>query len=82
MPAYSLTISNASSSHYTLTVMTWVALLFTPVVLAYRDWTYWVFRRRVGGTSLPSLLPPKPSSGKPSSGPSPARPAAHASSGP
>gem|GEM_PF-5213785 len=62
--------------------MTWVALLFTPVVLAYRDWTYWVFRRRVGGTSLPSLLPPKPSSGKPSSGPSPARPAAHARSGP
>jgi cytochrome d ubiquinol oxidase subunit II len=79
--AYSLTINNASSSHYTLTVMTWVALLFTPVVLAYQGWTYWVFRHRVGGTPLPSLLPPKPSSGKPSSGPSPAGPAAHAPSG-
>ena len=30
--AYSLTVHNASSSHYTLTVMTWVALIFTPVV--------------------------------------------------
>jgi len=80
--AYSLTISNASSSHYTLTVMTWVALLFTPAVLAYQDWTYRVFRHRAGGTPLPSLLPPGPSSGKPSSGPSPARPAAHARSGP
>jgi len=79
--AYSLTINNASSSHYTLTVMTWVALLFTPVVLAYQGWTYWVFRHRVGGTPLPPLLPPKPSSGKPSSGPSPAGPAAHAPSG-
>ena len=58
--AYSLTIHNASSSHYTLTVMTWVALLFTPVVLAYQGWTYWVFRHRVGGTPMPSILPPKP----------------------
>ena len=74
--AYSLTIHNASSSHYTLTVMTWVALLLTPVVLAYQGWTYWVFRHRVGGTALPSLLPAKPSSGPPASGP-----AAHAPSG-
>jgi cytochrome bd ubiquinol oxidase subunit II len=46
-PAYSLTVANASSSHYTLTVMTWVALIFTPVVLAYQGWTYWVFRKRL-----------------------------------
>ena len=45
--AYSLTVHNASSSHYTLMVMTWVAAIFTPVVLAYQAWTYWVFRRRV-----------------------------------
>jgi cytochrome d ubiquinol oxidase subunit II len=51
--------------------MTWVALLFTPVVLAYQGWTYWVFRHRVGGTPVPSVLPAKPSSG----------PAAHAPSG-
>ncbi len=54
-PAYSLTVHNASSSHYTLTVMTWVAAIFTPVVLVYTGWTYWVFRHRVSGTPLPSL---------------------------
>jgi cytochrome d ubiquinol oxidase subunit II len=48
-PAYSLTIENASSSGYTLQVMTWVAVLFTPVVLVYQGWTYWVFRRRITG---------------------------------
>jgi cytochrome bd ubiquinol oxidase subunit II len=45
---FSLTVHAASSSHYTLTVMTVVALIFTPVVLAYQAWTYWVFRARVG----------------------------------
>jgi cytochrome d ubiquinol oxidase subunit II len=54
--AYSLTVHNASSSHYTLLVMTWVAVIFTPVVLAYQTWTYWVFRSRVSGTPLPSPL--------------------------
>ena len=46
-PANDLTIWNASSTHYTLTVMTWVALIFTPIVLAYQGWTYWVFRERI-----------------------------------
>jgi cytochrome bd ubiquinol oxidase subunit II len=50
--AYSLTVTNASSSHYTLTVMTWVALIFTPVVLAYQGWTYWVFRQRLTRADL------------------------------
>ena len=44
----SLTVHAASSSHYTLGVMTVVALIFTPIVLAYQAWTYWVFRARVG----------------------------------
>jgi len=44
----SLTVSGASSSHYSLTVMTVVALLVTPVVLLYQGWTYYVFRRRLG----------------------------------
>jgi cytochrome d ubiquinol oxidase subunit II len=48
-PAFNLTIHNASSSPYTLGVMTWVALLATPVVLVYQGWTYWVFRKRVTG---------------------------------
>jgi cytochrome d ubiquinol oxidase subunit II len=50
--ALSLTVHNASSSHYTLVVMTVVALIFTPLVLAYQAWTYWVFRARVGLDSL------------------------------
>ena len=43
----SLTVGNASSSPYTLQVMTWVAAVFTPVVLGYQAWTYWVFRSRL-----------------------------------
>ena len=50
-PAWSLTIYNASSSPYTLTVMTIVALIFVPIVLAYQGWTYWVFRERIGKDS-------------------------------
>lgn len=46
-PAFSLTIDNASSTDYTLTIMSWAALIFLPLVLAYQGWTYWVFRRRV-----------------------------------
>ena len=47
--AYNLTVSNASSSNYALTVMTVVALIFTPLVLAYQAWSYYVFRARVKG---------------------------------
>jgi cytochrome d ubiquinol oxidase subunit II len=47
-PAYDLTIWNASSAHYTLKVMTIVAAIFTPLVLLYQAWTYWVFRKRIG----------------------------------
>jgi cytochrome d ubiquinol oxidase subunit II len=50
-PAFSLTIYNASSTPYTLKIMSVVALLFVPVVLAYQGWTYWVFRGRIGADS-------------------------------
>lgn len=50
-PDWSLTIYNASSSPYTLKVMSIVALIFVPVVLAYQGWTYWVFKERVGKES-------------------------------
>ncbi len=43
----SLTVSNASSGHYTLTVMTIVAAVVTPVVIGYQAWSYWVFRERL-----------------------------------
>ncbi len=46
-PAFSLTIYNASSSHYTLTVMSVIALIFVPIVLAYQGWTYYMFRKRI-----------------------------------
>ncbi|HZC72599.1 MAG TPA: cytochrome d ubiquinol oxidase subunit II [Jatrophihabitans sp.] len=46
--AFSLTAKAAASSHHTLAVMTGVALLVTPIVLAYQAWTYWVFRARIG----------------------------------
>ena len=45
----SLTVSNSASQHYTLVVMTVVALVFVPLVLLYQGWTYHVFRQRVGG---------------------------------
>lgn len=45
--AYNLTVNNASSSEYTLQVMSVVALIFVPVMLFYQGWSYWVFRKRV-----------------------------------
>jgi cytochrome d ubiquinol oxidase subunit II len=44
-----LTITNTSSAPYSLKVMTVAAAVLFPVVLAYQGWTYYVFRRRVGG---------------------------------
>lgn len=52
-PAYSLTIENASSSPYTLMVMTWIAVAMLPFVLLYQGWTYWVFRRRITLDRIP-----------------------------
>ncbi|WP_405907700.1 MULTISPECIES: cytochrome d ubiquinol oxidase subunit II [unclassified Streptomyces] len=45
---WSLTVTNASSSPYTLRIMTWCAGIATPIVLLYQSWTYWVFRKRIG----------------------------------
>ncbi|WP_059022258.1 cytochrome d ubiquinol oxidase subunit II [Mycobacterium sp. M26] len=55
-PAYSVTIYNGSSSPYTLKVMTWAALIFTPIVLVYQGWTYWVFRKRIFAESIPPSI--------------------------
>jgi cytochrome bd ubiquinol oxidase subunit II len=54
-PAFSLTVENASSTDYTLRVMTVVALVMTPIVLLYQGWTYWVFRKRIGTQHLPVI---------------------------
>ncbi|MCW7941906.1 cytochrome C oxidase assembly protein [Streptomyces hygroscopicus] len=45
---WSLTVSNASSSPYTLKIMAWCAGVATPIVMLYQGWTYWVFRKRIG----------------------------------
>ena len=46
-PAWSLTVTNAASSAYTLKILTVIAAIFTPLVMLYQGWTYWVFRQRV-----------------------------------
>jgi len=56
--AFDLTLVQASSSHYTLTVMTVVAAIFVPIVLAYQSWTYWVFRHRLGRDDYDGALTP------------------------
>ncbi|MET1043531.1 MAG: cytochrome d ubiquinol oxidase subunit II [Microbacteriaceae bacterium] len=53
-PANSLTVENASSSTYSLTIMTWAAVIFLPLVIAYQGWTYWVFRHRVTREHIPA----------------------------
>lgn len=62
-PSYSLTTTNASSTPYTLRVMSWVALAFTPLVLAYQTWTYVVFRRRIGVHHIPVPIAAGPVAG-------------------
>ncbi|MHB1681460.1 MAG: cytochrome d ubiquinol oxidase subunit II [Bacilli bacterium] len=49
-PLWSLTIYNTASNHYSLQVMTIIALTVIPFVLAYQVWNYWVFRQRVKPT--------------------------------
>ena len=53
-PANSLTIANASSSTYTLTIMSWVALVFVPLILGYQGFTYWIFRKRISRAAIPA----------------------------
>lgn len=59
-PENSLTIANASSSETTLTVMTWVAAIFLPLILLYQGFTYWIFRKRVTRASIPAEPPAEP----------------------
>ncbi|MDE6376535.1 MAG: cytochrome d ubiquinol oxidase subunit II [Ligilactobacillus sp.] len=44
---YDLLIQNASSTSYTLTVMTIATICLLPFVLAYTIWSYWIFRKRI-----------------------------------
>ena len=60
-PALSLTTGNAASAAQTLAVMTVVACIFLPFVLAYQAWTYWVFRKRVTAPPTAQTQPRTPS---------------------
>lgn len=51
--AYNLTITTASSSDYTLSIMAIVTAIFLPLVLAYSAWSYWMFRQRLGEQHIP-----------------------------
>lgn len=51
--AWNLTVENASSSAYTLRLMSIVAAVGVPLVLAYQAWTYWIFRKRISVEHLP-----------------------------
>jgi cytochrome bd ubiquinol oxidase subunit II len=57
---FDLTVSNAASSPYTLGVMSVVACIGVPLVLAYQGWTYWVFRKRITVQSIPAAKPVVP----------------------
>ncbi|MBF4576351.1 cytochrome d ubiquinol oxidase subunit II [Frondihabitans sp. VKM Ac-2883] len=46
-PANTMTIVNSSSGEYTLSIMSWISLIFVPLILGYQGFTYWIFRKRV-----------------------------------
>src|SRR5690625_6834254 len=52
-PAYSLTTDNAAATPYTLTIMSWAAIVFVPLVMLYQGWSYWVFLKRIGHHHIP-----------------------------
>lgn len=53
---WSLTIYNASSTHYTLKVMTWVTAFMTPLTVIYQAWSYWIFRQRISADRIPAPI--------------------------
>jgi cytochrome d ubiquinol oxidase subunit II len=52
-PQWSVTIYNASSTPYTLKIMTWVTAFMAPLTVIYQAWTYWVFRQRISAERIP-----------------------------
>ncbi|MDO8186955.1 cytochrome d ubiquinol oxidase subunit II [Conexibacter sp. JD483] len=56
--ANDLTLAAAASTPYTLKVMTVVAVLLVPVVLAYQAWTYWILRARLGKATFEEVRNP------------------------
>jgi cytochrome bd ubiquinol oxidase subunit II len=50
--SYNLTVANSATGHYALTVMTVIAVVCAPLVIAYQAWSYHVFRGRIKGPPL------------------------------
>lgn len=55
-PANHLSIADAASTSYTLTIMTVATAIFLPLVLAYQAWTFWVFRKRISAEQIPAAV--------------------------
>jgi len=76
--AYNLTIANTASPSYTLKLMSIVAIVFLPVVLAYTAWNYYVFRKRISSADfaprLPGVRPSPDGADQPASGPAQPQP--------
>ena len=53
---WNVTIYNASSTPYTLKIMTWVTALMAPLTVVYQGWTYWVFRQRISADRIPPSI--------------------------
>jgi cytochrome d ubiquinol oxidase subunit II len=51
-PDHSLTVWDAVSSHFTLTIMFWAVVVLLPVVLAYTAWAFRVMRGRLGEADI------------------------------
>jgi cytochrome d ubiquinol oxidase subunit II len=50
---WNVTIYNASSTPYTLNIMTWVTAIAAPLTVVYQAWSYWVFRQRISADRVP-----------------------------
>ncbi|HEY0226509.1 MAG TPA: cytochrome d ubiquinol oxidase subunit II [Mycobacterium sp.] len=53
---WNVTIYNASSTPYTLEIMTWVTAFLAPLTVVYQAWTYWVFRQRISSDQIPPSI--------------------------
>ena len=53
---FRISILTAASSETTLTLMTWAAVIFVPIVLAYQAWSYWVFSKRISTKNIPDKI--------------------------
>ncbi len=51
-----INILTAASSDTTLTLMTWAAVIFVPIVLGYQSWSYWVFSKRISTKNIPDHI--------------------------